>query len=189
MSFDGFYNLQPPLVQLRNISYRPAAFHHHPIGKGNSSPACRINLRHHIACILLHAVGEDLQVVTHLHLVHTALYAGFLHNLKVQQGHRRLAVGKHHLLQENIAVHPLQIVQLKALDLNLLHQLFVIGIYGIKGIDQIVPDFVGCRIMQEKQRLELSHCLHGLGCAAPHLLGLIQYHNRTAVGNNINRPK
>ena len=106
-------------------------------------------------------------------------------NLDFQFCHRRLVRGQNNIFKIEILARAAEVLNLKALDLNLLNELFVEGIQSIQYIHKVVLLGMGSRVVEAKQGVEVFECL--LRNLTAHFLRLVQNDDRSVRLDNINR--
>ena len=61
---------------------------------------------------------------------------------------------EYNLFKEQVSVSPTKILYVKALDLNPLYQLFIIGVQCVQHINKFMMLFVRCGKVKAKQRIK-----------------------------------
>ena len=99
--------------------------------------------------------------------------------------HRRLVRREHNVFKVEILARAGKVLYLKALDFNLLNELFVKRIQSVQHIDKVVLLGVSGRVVQAEQRIEvLQSFLRNL---TAHLLRLVQNDDRSVRLDNVDR--
>ena len=150
------------------------------------STAKRLNVGDNIAVlILLHFVGFVVEVIAHGKGKELSCVTCFLCDLDFQFCHRRLVRGQNNIFKIEIFVRAAEVLNLKALDLNLLNELFVKGIQSVQHIHKVVLLGMSGRVVEAEQRVKVFECL--LRNLAAHFLRLVKNDDRSVRLYNINR--
>ena len=180
MGADGFPDLHTAHILLGHIPDYLAHMDDFPVGESDEF-ADGIDLVYVVAPVLLHVFGQGKQIIVHGHLAGFPVNGLVITDLKLQPGHGRLFGRNIDALQIEITVCSPEVLDVKAFDLDLLHQPFVVGIQGIQHIHQGMVLLMGGGVVQAEERVEFPEAL--LGGVASHLLGFIQ-NDDGAVGLN-----
>ena len=120
-------DLYPAHIFLRYIAYNLSHMNDLPICEGNNL-ANGINLVHVVPPILFHAFGHGKEIIVYRHQPSLTVDGLGISDFEFQARHRRLVRGNNNALQVKIAVSAPQVLNIKTLDFNLLHQPLIIGI-------------------------------------------------------------
>ena len=181
---DSFPNLNAAHILFGHIANHIAGFDDFAVGKGHSATQ-RVNFRDGIPLVLLHFLRNKVEVVPNAENTGFPVDGFVVADLQLDFRHRRLLAGKNDLLKVEVAVRATEVLDLKALDLDLLDQPLVEGVQRIQHIDEVVMLGVGSRVVEGEQRIEVLQCL--LRHIAAHLLRLVQNNDRTVRLDNIDR--
>ena len=168
---DGFPDLHPAHILFGHVADDLAHADDLPVGEGDGL-ADGVDLIHAVAPVLLHVFGEGKQVVVHAHQPGLAAHGLVVADLEFQTRHRRLVRGDDDALQIQIAVRAAQVLDIKALDLDLLDQPLVVGVQRVQHIHKRMVLLVGGGVVEGEQGIEFLQAL--LRGGAAHLLRLVQ---------------
>ena len=139
---DGFTNLNAAHILFGHIAHHITGFDDLAVGKGHGA-AQRVNFGDGVALVLLHFLRNKVEVVPNAKSMGFPFRSGTSHNFILDFCHRRLFAGKNDLFKVEVAVCATEVLDLKALDLDLLDQTLVEGVQRIQYIDKIVLLGVG----------------------------------------------
>ena len=139
---DGFSDLNAAHILFGHIAHHITGFDDFAVGEGHGATQ-RVNFGDGVALVLLHFLRNKVEVVTNTYSTRLTVNRFLVANLQLDFCHRRLLTGKNDLFKVEVAVRTTEVLDLKALDLDLLDQPLVEGIQRIQYIDKIVLLGVG----------------------------------------------
>ena len=184
---DGLTDLDAAHIGFGNIADYHAGADGFAVGEGDGV-ACGIDFGDGVALVLLHLLGNIVEVIADTQDTGFPVDALAVTDLQLHAGHRGLLGGEDDLLQEEVLVCTPEISDLETLDLDLFDQLLVEGIQGIQNINRVVLLGVGCGVVQTEEGIEPLQRLLGGGTLLAHLLGFVQNEDGPVGGNDIDGP-
>ena len=139
---DCFPNLNAAHILFGHIAHHITGFDDFAVGKGHGATQ-RVNFGDGVALVLLHFLRNEVKVITNAENTGFPVDGLIIANLQLDFRHRRLLAGKNDLLKVEVAVRATEVLDLKALDLDLLDQPLVEGIQRIQHINKIMLLGVG----------------------------------------------
>ena len=183
---DRLPNLHPAHIILRDIAGYITFADGIAIGKCHNA-SDRVNFRNDKALILLHLAGDIVEIITHIQCTEFPLCAALVFDLQLHLCPWRILGGDNDAFQIQIFVCTTQVLDLKALDLDLLDQPLIVSIQRIQRVNQVVLLGVGSGVVQREQGIEFLQRFLGSRILFTHLLRFIQNQNRAVGCDDVNR--
>ena len=146
-------------------------------------PIDAVRQNHKAVGVFVQLAGESVQVVAALHLAHHGAGTGLALNLKTQAGRGGLVLVDVHALHIDETIGGGGAGQRNAQRRDLFDEVLVVGIHRVQAVHHVVFLFVGGRIAQGEQGVELFQAFFGL--FALHALRFINDQDGVGLGDDV----